>query len=175
MATKYWQQQNIGCNKEYWHLQNIGADKMLAPTKYSRRQNTRVDKILTLTKYSPQQNVGVNKILSSTKSSRQQKSYVNKILVSTKCWRMRRSISLLFGRAESTATDSPRPCWFSAVSPRRCWSLHMQSPSVPLPLAALLLRAEYWGRQNIGTQQDFTNFRQTIAVCISAHRCPIKN
>jgi hypothetical protein len=55
-----------------------------------------------------------------------------------------------------------------------------------LPLAALLLwadslctglpcrkRHKYWRRQNIGGCQDFTDFHQTIAVNISAHRHPI--
>jgi hypothetical protein len=34
---------------------------------------------------------------------------------------------------------------------------------------------KYWRRQNIGARQDFTDFRQTSAVNISAHRRPIKN
>jgi hypothetical protein len=35
-------------------------------------------------------------------------------------------------------------------------------------------RHKYWRQQNIGARQDFTNFDQTIAVNISAQRCPIK-
>jgi hypothetical protein len=65
----------------------------------------------------------------------------------------------------------------------------MQAPSVELPLAALLLWADsvphvpaccsgpqirkckkFCRRQNISTCQDFSDFRQTIAVNISAHR-----
>ncbi len=34
---------------------------------------------------------------------------------------------------------------------------------------------KYWRRQNIGARQDFTNFPQTLAVNISAHRRPFKN
>ncbi len=70
----------------------------------------------------------------------------------------------------------------------------MQSPSVLLPLAALLhgrtlsptvpahlyrpamqKHHKWWRRQNIDARQDFTDFRQTIAVNISAYRRPIKN
>jgi hypothetical protein len=69
----------------------------------------------------------------------------------------------------------------------------MQSQSVLLPLATLLLwadslphctgllyqpackkRHKYWRPQNIGVRQDFTDFRQIKAVYISAHRHPIK-
>ncbi len=105
----------------------IGIDKILAPTKYLRQQNTRVNKILASTKYSCWQNVGVNKILASTK-----------------CWRRRRRIPLLFGSAESTATDFSQtwPRWRSPMSPWWCWSHCMQSPSVALLLAALLLWAD---------------------------------
>ncbi len=70
----------------------------------------------------------------------------------------------------------------------------MQSPSVVLQFAALLLwgdslrtllvhlyrpamqkRHKYWRRQNVSARQDFTDFLQTLAVNISAHRRPIKN
>ncbi len=34
---------------------------------------------------------------------------------------------------------------------------------------------KYWRRQNIGAHQNFTDFRQTLPVNISAHRRPIKN
>ncbi len=40
-----------------------------------------------------------------TKYSHRQNPCVDKILASTKCWHMHRSISLLFGLAESTAAD----------------------------------------------------------------------
>ncbi len=98
-------------------------------------------------------------------------------------------LTVWLGRVHSSSLIL-RPRWWSPTSPRRCWSLHMQLPSVPLPLATLLLRADslphctsppckkrhkYWHWQNIGARQDFTDFRQTIAVTISAHRRPIKN
>jgi hypothetical protein len=73
---------------------------MLASTKYSRWQNSHVDKILASTKYSHRQNTRVDKILAWTK-----------------CWRRCRSISLLFGPAESTAADfSQTSLMFSHVS-----------------------------------------------------------
>ncbi len=91
---------------------------------------------------------------------------------------------------------SPRPRWRSPSSPRWCWSLCMQSPSVALPLAVLFLWAEsfphctvlacctgqpcrkrhkFWRRQNIDVRLKFTDFHQTIAVYLSAHRRPIKS
>jgi hypothetical protein len=33
---------------------------------------------------------------------------------------------------------------------------------------------KYWRQQNVGARQDFTDFRQTLAVNISAQRRPIK-
>ncbi len=104
---------------------------MLALTKYSCQQNTGVDKILASTKYSHQQNVGVSKICASTKSS---------------CWQnfgacVEASPYCLAWQSPQQLT-SPRPRWCSPMYPRRCWSLHMQSPSVPLPLGALLLWAD---------------------------------
>ncbi len=154
----------------------IGVDKILAPTKYLRRQNTRLDKILVSKKYSCWQNFCVDKILASTK-----------------CWRRHRRIPLLFGSASPQLLTSPRPSWRSPMSPWWCWSLCMQSPSVALLLAALLLWADsrptvsayctgppcwkphkFWCQQNIGICLKFTDFRQTIAVYISPHRRPIK-
>jgi hypothetical protein len=93
-ATKYWCRQNIGADRnvcvdrKYMLQQKIGVDKMLASTKCWHQENTRIDKILP-----------------STKFLRQQSSHVDKNLASTKCWHRRRSISLLFGSAESTAAD----------------------------------------------------------------------
>ncbi len=151
---------------KYLHWQNSRVDKILASTTFLRQQNTRVDKILVSTKFSCQQNVGAG------------------AEVSPYC----------LARQSPQQLTSPRPRWCSPTSPRRCWSLHMQSPSMPLPLAALLLWADslrtvlayctgppcrkhhkYWQRQTIGTPQDFTDFCQTIAVNISAHRRLTKN
>jgi hypothetical protein len=35
--------------------------------------------------------------------------------------------------------------------------------------------SKYWRQENIGARKDFTDFRQTLAVNISAHGRPIKN
>ncbi len=92
----------------------IGVDKILAPTKFSHQQNSHVDKILVLTKISPQQNVGAD---------------------------AEGSPNCLAWQSPQQLT-SPRLCWRSLSSPRWCWSLCMQSPSVALPLNALLLWAD---------------------------------
>ncbi len=47
------------------------------------------------------------------------------------------------------------------------------SPALYRP--AMQKRHKYWCRKNVGTRQDFTDFPQTSAVNISAHRRPIKN
>jgi hypothetical protein len=43
------------------------------------------------------------------------------------------------------------------------------------PVLVVPARTKYWYRQNVGACQDFTDFRQTLAVNISSHRHPIKN
>ncbi len=59
------------------------------------------------------------------------------------------------------------PCFYG-------WTL---SPTVPACCSGppCRKRHKYWRRQSIGACQDFTDFHQTIAVNISAHRRPIKN
>ncbi len=163
---------------------------MLAATKYWRQQNIGTYKILALTKYWRRQNIDVNKIFESTKYWRQQNLGVDKMLAHA-----REHFLTVLPRQSLQQLTSPRPRWCSPTSPRRCWSLHMQSPSVLLPLAALLLWADSLphctsllcrpamqkmsqllaSTKNIGSCQDFTNFSQTIAVNISAHRRHIKN
>ncbi len=132
---------------------------MFAPTKYSRRQ------IFASTKYSRRQNIRVNKILASTESRRRQ-NVGECVGASPYC----------FAPAESAAADFSLPRWYSPTSLRRCWSLHVQSPSVLLPLTALLLWADSHphctgilyrpAMQKKCAYQDFTNFSQTISVHI---------
>ena len=127
-----------------------------------------------------------------TKYSCRQKSRVDKDLASTKCWRMRGSISLLFGSAESTAADfSQTSLMISYLSqkvlipPLAVAKCAVVSGRLAFTLSCTVLACctgppcrklhKYWRRQNIGARQDFTDFRQTSAVNISAHRRPIKN
>ncbi len=166
VATKYWRWQ-----KHRLRQNNIGAYKTLAPPKCWRRQNNCVDKIIALTKYSCRQ-----------------KSRVDKNLTSRKCWRMRGSISLLFGPAESTAADlSQTSLMFSYVSQKvlipphavaKC-AFYGRTLSCTVPAYCTGPPCwkchKYWRQQNIGTQQDFTDFCQTVAANISAHRRPTKN
>jgi hypothetical protein len=153
------------------------------------------DKILASTEmFVSTENIDVDKLLALTKFSRRQKSRIDKNLASTKCWRMRRSISLLFGLAESTAADFSQTslmisyisqkvlipphavakCAFASGRPAFMRTL---SRTVPACCTCPPCRKchKYWRRQNIGARQDFTDFRKTIAVNISAHRRPIKN
>ncbi len=151
--------------------ENFCVDKILALTKCWRRQNTRHDKILAMTKF-----------------SRRQNTRVDKILAWTKCWHRRRSISLLFGPRESPAADfSQTSLMFSHVSQKMLIPPHAVakcavatggptfmgrlSPAVCRPIV-LAYHAE--NVKNIGVCQYFTDFRQTIAVNISAHRCTTK-
>jgi hypothetical protein len=184
-ATKYWRQQNIGCDKilvateMFASTEIIGVNKMLALIKSSHRQNPRVDKS------SRRQNVGIDEILALTKYSRRQNSQ------STKCWRRRRIISFLFGSAESTAADfsqtslmisyvsqkvlipphavakcgiaSGRPAFMGGLSLALLYRPAMQK------MSQILASTKYW------RPQDFTDFPQTIAVYIFAQRHPAKN
>ncbi len=157
--------QNLLASKKCWCRQNTGVYKILALTKCWRRQNTGVDKILASTKSWRGQNVGADAEESPYCLARQ-------------------SPQLL---------TSPKPRWRSPTSPGWCRSLCMQSPSVVLPLAALLLwadslpyctdllyrppcwkRHKFWRRQNTVVRLKFTDFCQTIAVLITAHRRPTK-
>jgi hypothetical protein len=108
---------------------------MLALTKYSHRQNTRVDKILASTKYLRQQNTGVDKRLASTKYSGRQNVIAGAVV--SPYYLARQSPQQL--TSPRPHWYFPRPHWYSPTSPWRCWSLHMQSPSVVLPLPSLLL------------------------------------
>ncbi len=110
-ATKYMHQQNYWRPQNYWLRQIIGVDKILASTKYGRRQNPGVDKILASTKSWRRQNVGADAEESPYCLAQQ-------------------SPQLL---------TSPRPLWRSPTSLWWCCSLCMQSSTVALPPAALLL------------------------------------
>ncbi len=145
----------------------------------------RREKLLAETKYRRQQNIGVDKIRSSTKSWRQQNLGVDKTLALTKSW-PRQNVGAdaeespyCLARQSLQLLTSPRPHWRSPTSPWWCCSLCMQSPSVVLPLAALLSWADslpyctgppwwklhkFWRWQNIGACLKFTDFRQTIAI-----------
>jgi hypothetical protein len=62
-----------------------------------------------------------------------------------------------------------RPAYMGGLSPALCRLICTGPPCRK--------RHKYWRPQNISTrfQQDFTDFGQTIAVNISAHKRPIKN
>jgi hypothetical protein len=122
-----------------WH-KNLNTDKILAPTKYCHRQN-----IVVSTQYWRQLKIGINKILASTKHWHRQNIGVDKILALTKDWRWQNigtcveAYPYCFGPAKSAAADfSQTLLMFSCTSPWRCWTLHLQSQSVLLPLAATL-------------------------------------
>jgi hypothetical protein len=57
-----------------------------------------------------------------------------------------------------------------------CFYGRTLSRTVPACCTCPLCRKchKYWGQQNIGARQDFTDFCQTLAVNISAHRHPFK-
>jgi hypothetical protein len=149
---------------------------------------------LASTKYWRQQNVGFNKILTLTKCWRRQNIGVEKISVSTKSWRRRRMIPLLFGSAESTPTDfSQTSLKISYVSLMVLIPMHAVAkcgvasghPAFLGGLSAVLYRlilpachaenvTNFGANKNIGVRLKFTDFRQTTAVYISAHRRPIK-
>ncbi len=97
------------------------------------------------TQYLRQQKIGINKILASTKHWHQQNISVDKILALTKDWRWQNigtcmeAYPYCFGLAKSAAADfSQTLLMFSCTSPWRCCTLHVQSQSVLLPLAATL-------------------------------------
>ncbi len=161
-----------------WRRQNTRVDKMLALTNYSRWQITRVDKIIALTEISRQQNPRVDK-----------KSSVNKMLVHVQkhlltVWLSRVHSSWLLPNLADVLLRLPDGVDSSACNRQVCPCLcppcfygRTLSRTVPACCTGLLCRKrhKYWSRQNIGARQDFTDFRQTIAVNISANRRPIKN
>ncbi len=169
MATKHWLGQK-----------NIGADKMLALKKYSRCQNVGVDKILALTKCWRQQ------ILALTKFPSRQNSWVDKMLAHARnhlltVWSGRvqsswllsdlADVLLIFPELVDLSTCSRQvcrchwpPCFYGRTLSCTVWAYCNGPPCRKCH--------KYWCQQNIGTHQDFTDFRQTIAVNISAHRCP---
>jgi hypothetical protein len=102
------------CRQNYWCWRNIGGGKILASTKYGCRQNP-----------------GLEKILASTKSWRRQIDGAD----------AEESLYCLPRKSPQLLT-SPRPSWRSPTSPWWCCSLFMQSSSVALPPATLLLWAD---------------------------------
>ncbi len=102
------------------HQQNLGVDKILASTKYWSWQNL---------KCRCRQNIGVNKISASTECRRRQN-----VGACTE------ASSTVLAWQNPQQLTSPRPLWCSP--PWRCCALHVQSPSMMLLLAALLLWAE---------------------------------
>jgi hypothetical protein len=159
---------------------------MLASTKHWRQQNICVDKILASTKYWRRQNIGIDKILASTKYLRWQNIGVDRMLAPA-----RKHLLTVLAQQNSQQLTFPRPNWCSPTSPWRCWALHVQSPSVLLPPAALLLWVDSLPHctglfvlarhaenvTNIGVDKisALTKISITIAVSISAHRRPIKH
>ncbi len=147
--------------------ENIGVVKMLASTKYSCRQNSCTDRNLTSTKISHQQNVGVCAKASPYCLARQSpqqltspKPHINDLLY------------LLEGVEPSICSRQVcrchwSPCFYQRTLSRTVPACYTGPPSRK--------RHKYWRRQNIGARQDFTDFCQTIAVNISAHKYPIKN
>ncbi len=117
--------------KKYWRRQNIGAYKILALPKCWRRQNIVVEKNW------PRQNICVNKILASTKYWRRQNLGVDKMLAHA-----RKHLLTVLARQSPQQLTSPWPRRCYPTSPWRCCALQVQSPSVLLPLAALLLWAD---------------------------------
>ena len=165
---------------------------MLVLTKYQRGQNVAVDKTYASTKCWRRQHISVDKMLASTKCWHRQNVGVDKILVATKCWRRKkwcrhRRIPLLFGLAESAAAGFSRAAgpaedllrlpdgvalFACSRQVRHClqpscffgWTLSCTVPNVQ----------NFGAWQNIGARLKFTDFCQTMAVYISAHRRPIK-
>jgi hypothetical protein len=81
--------------------------------------------------------------------------------------------SLMFSYFSLKMLCSPCTVTKCAVAAGRPAFIRGLSPA--LFQLAMQKRHKYWCRHNIGARQDFTSFRQTIAVTISANRCSIKN
>ncbi len=157
--------------------------KLLASTKFSRRQNSRVNKILASTKILRRQNSCIDKI------SHRQKSRVDKMLAQTQ----KNPLTVWLGRVHSSwllpdlaedllhlpdGVDSSAcsrqvwrclwpPCFYRRTLSRTVWAYCTGWPCRK--------RHKFWRQKNIGVRLNFTDFRQTMAVFISAHRRPIKN
>jgi hypothetical protein len=130
-------------------------------------------------------------MLASTKYSRQLNVGVNKILASTKCWRIRRSISLLSWHSRVPVADfSQTSLMFSQkvlIPPHavaKCavaagcpalWADSLPHCTGLLYRPAMQKMSQILAPTKYRRLQDFTHFRQTIAVNISAHRRPTKN
>ncbi len=97
---------------------------------------------MALTKYWRWQNTGLDKILASTKSWRRQNLGVNKKLAQTYVGADTEESPYCLARQSPQLLTSPRPRWRSPTSSWWYCSLCMQSPSVVLSLAALLLWAD---------------------------------
>ncbi len=145
---------------------------MLASTKYSRRQNSRVDKILASTKYSCRHNSRADKILAHAREhlltiwpGRVHSSWLLPDLADV-------LLCLPEGVDPSTCSRQVCRCHWPPCFYGRTLSCTVPAYCTGPPCRK---RHKYWSRKNIGARQDFTDFRQTIAVYISAHRRSIKN
>ena len=165
----------------------ILIDKNLASTKFSHQQNPCVDKNLMSTKISRWQNSRADKNLASTKILLRQKSHVDKMLAQTQ----KDPLTVWLGRVHS--------CWLlpdlaedllrlpDGVDPFACSRQVWRCLWPPCFYGQTLSRTvpsyctgppcwkhnKFWQRQNIGVRLKFTDFRQTIAVYLSAHSRPI--
>ncbi len=162
----------------------------MAPTEIiGLKQNSCTDKILALTKISRRQNSRADKNLASTKISLRQKSRVDKMLAQSQ----KDPLTVWLGRVHS--------CWLlpdlaedllrlpDGVDPFACshqvwrclWPPCFYGWTLSCTVTAYCTgppcrkRHKFWPRRNIGVRLKFTDFRQTIAVYISAHRRPIKS
>ena len=136
---------------------------MLASTNYPRQQNVGIDKISAWTESRRQQNVGSISLL--FKPGRVRSSWLLPDLA---------HVLLLFPGGVDPSMCSHQVCCCRWPP---CFYGRTLSSTVTANCTGLPCRKhhKYWRRQNIGACQDFTNFRQTIAVNISAHRLPTKN
>jgi hypothetical protein len=144
---------------KYWHRQNIGGDKILAQTEM----------------FATTEIIGVDKMLAATNSR------VSKNLASTKCWCRRRRISLLFGSLMISYISQKLLIPWHAVT--KCGVVSgcpaFMADSLPYRTGLLYQPAIQKTSQILELTKStppprFTDFRQTIAVNISAHRRPIK-
>ncbi len=158
------------------------STKLLASTKYWHQQNVGADKILASTKYGHQRTPGIAKILVSTKSWGQQKdvadskesSYCLAIRVHN-CWLIPDLAEDLLCLPDGVALFAcSGQVWCCLQTP--CFHGRSLSRTEPAYCTSLPCwkRHKFWLRQNISVHLKFTDFRQTTAVCISAHRHPIK-
>ena len=134
-----------------------------AASAAQRRQNLGVDKILALTKSWRRQNV-----------AQMQKNPLTVWLGRVhSCWLLPDLAEDILRFPDGVALfPCSRQVWRCLWPP--CFYWRTFSRTVPAYSTGLPCwkRHKFWHRQNIGLK--FTDFRQTTAVCISAHRCPIK-